>query len=390
MIVITPPADVNPVETILEETNAESSVTEDYNPKPSNEKDTEHQNANKGYQYEHQETSYGHSGCDEFLTTLPRPAKEDIQASVYNAETKGRKTLRPQYTKTTEYIDSLSNTSEKGTANEARYLPPSLGRPRSYEKLRPIDHTLGKSHQPIALQKRYDDVKYGATDPEKSHVSTSHLVSSLGKPRSYERLRPHTPSASQPAGIRKIYRIKTYNDPDKASNKHVKFSKPLASSSSLDAPTGSNISCPDTPPSSTQTTIASDPTEPPRTTSQATSRPLLYRQSNYTPVHRSDIMGVHHSSSKTNNSKPSSKPTSREVGFSGRKHEKENDSYNSCKADDNSDREQRTTKYVWSCSYRHCNRHRGRPFATREEEKEHLRIAHKRDQTGREWSRRDH
>ena len=379
--------EVDPVETLLEEIDAESSVTEDINPKPSNNNDTEHQNANKAYQLEHQATSYLHSRCDEPSATLPTPAREDIQASVYNAEIEGRTPLKPSCTKTTEYIDPHCTTSANGTANKARYLSTSLGRPRSYEKLRPTDRTFGESHQPIDLQERNDDAKYGATNPEKSHVSTSHLVPSLGKPRSDERLRhehPSTTSTSQPAGIRKIYKIKTEKDPDKAPQKHVKFSKPLASSLTFDAPSGRNISCPDTPPSTPRITIASDPTKTPRTTSRATSRPPLHKQSNYIPVHCSDIVASHNSSSKNNSSKPSSKSTSRETKLSDSKRDKGNDSYDSCKADDDSYREQNTTKYVWSCPYRHCDRHREHPFATHEEAKKHLRTAHKRDQTGRE------
>ena len=386
MIVIPPPAELKPIEPGLEE-NAKSSVTEDYNPKRSNEKDTEHQNAIQGYRPKHQETSYQQSMCDGSLAALPMPAREDIQASAYDAQAKGRTALRPQYTEKPEYIDSLSKTSAKGPFNEARYPPPALARPRSYEKLRPTDHTFGESHQPIDRQERYDDVKYGATDPENSHVSTSYPVSPLRKPPSYERLRPEHPpttSASQPAGIRKIYRIKTYNEPDKAPHKHVKFSKPLASSSSLDVPTGSNTSCPDTPPSSPRTTIASDTTESLRTTSRATSRPSFHRQSSYIPAHYSDTRGSHHSSSKNNSSKPSSKSTSREVESFERKRDRENDSYNSCKPDNNSDSEQKTNKGPWACPYKHCDRHRGRPYATHEEAKEHLRIAHKRDRTGRE------
>lgn len=393
MTVIPPPAEVEPIETVLEEINAEFSVTEDYNPKGFNEKDTEHQNATKGYQLEHQETSYRHSMCDESLSALPMPAREDIRASAYNVDAKGRTPLRSQYTEKPEYPDSHPTTSTKGPANEARYLPPALVRLRSYEKLRPTDHTSRESHQPIDRQERYDDVKYGATDARKSHVNTSNVMSPLGKPPSYERLRPEHPpttSASQPAGIRKVYNIKTYNDPDKAPQKHVKFSKPLASSSSLDAPGGRNISCPDTPPSSPRTTIASDPTESPRTSSQAISRPPLHRQSNYIPVHSSDTRGPHHSSSINNSSKQSTKSTSREVKSSDRKRGKENDRYNSCKPDDNSDGEQKTTKInLWYCPYKHCDRHRERPYATREEMEEHLRIAHKRDRTGREWGQRD-
>ena len=387
MVVIIPPAEVEPIETRLEEINAESLVTEDYVSKRSNEKDTEHQNAKEGYPIEHQETSDRHSMCKESLAALPMPAREDIQASAYSAEAKGRNPLRPQYTEKTEYTDSLSKTSARGPANEARYPPQTLGRLRSYEKPRPADHTFGKSHQPIDRQERYNDVKYGATDPEKSHVSTSCPVSPLGKPPSYERLRPELPpitSVSQPAGIRKIYRIKKYNEPDKAPEKHVKFSKPLASSSSLDAPSGSNISCPDTPSPYSRTTIASDPTKPPRTTSQATSRPPLHRQSNYIPVHCSDTRGSHHSSSKNNSSKQSTKSTCREVKSSDSKRDKETDSYNNCRPDNNSDSEPKTNKGLWACPYKHCDRHRGRPYATHEEAKEHLRIAHKRDRTGRE------
>ena len=375
MIVTPPPTAVEPFASGIKEINAESSVTEDYNPRLSNEKDTENQNVTKCYQPEHQENSYQHPRCDDSLAALPMPAREDIQASAYNAEAKGRTPLRPHYTEKTEYTDSLIKTSAKEPANKARYTPPTLAEIRSYEKLRPTGQ-------------HYDDVKHGATGREESHVSTSHFVSPLGKPRSYERLRPEHPpttSVSQPTGIRKIYRIKTYNEPDKAPQKHVKFSTPLASSSSLDPPSGSNISCPDPPPYSPRTTIASDLTEPPRSTSQATSRPPLHRQSSYVPVHCSDTRGSHHSSSKNISSKQPTSSTSREVKFYDRKHDKENDRYNSCRSDNDSDGEQKTTKdEQWSCPYKHCDRHREHPYATYEEAKQHLYTAHKRDRTGRE------
>ena len=392
MVVITPPAEVVPSETGLEEINPEPPLTEDYVSKRPNEKDTEHQNAKKGNRIEHQETSYRHTLCEESLAALPMTGREDIQGSAYSAEAMGINPLRPQYTEKIEYTDSISKTSASGAANEARYPLQTLGRLRSYERQTPADHTFRKSRQPIDRQERYDDVKHGATDPDKCHVSTSCPVSPLGKPASYERLRPEHPpttSVSQPAGIRKIYRVKTYNEPDRAPQKHVKFSKPLASSSSLDAPTGSNISCPDAPPPYSRTTIASDPTELPRTPSQATSRPPLHRQSNYIPVHCSDTRGSHHSSSKKDSSKRSTKSTCREVKPSDSKRDKETDSYNRCEPDNNSDSEPKTNKSFWACPYKHCDRHRGRPYATYEEAKEHLRIAHKRDRTGREYGQRD-
>ena len=387
MIVIPPPTVVEPSETGLEDTSAECSVTEDNNPKRSNEKRTEHQNATKRYQREDEETSYQRPMCDESLATSPMPAKEGNKASAYNAEAKGRTPMRPQYTGRKDCTDSISKIPAERPANEAQDLPlRTLGRPRSYEKLRPTNHTLGESHQPIDRQERYEDVKYGDTEPEKSYVRTSYPVPSLGKPRSYERIRPQRPpttSASQPAGIRKLYRIKTYEETDKTPPKHVKFSKPLASSSSVEVPTGSNISCPDTPPSSPRATLASDPTETPRTTSQATSRPPLPRQSNYIPAHYSDTRAPHHSPSNNNSSKQSTKSTSREVKSSDRNRDKENDSYSSCKPDDNLDSEPKTSETTWACCYKSCDRHL-RPYATYEEAQKHVRNAHKRDHTGSE------
>lgn len=324
---------------------------------------------------------------DESLAASQKPAGEGIQASGYNAEAKGINPLRPQYTGKKEYKNSPSKTSAERPANEARDLPlRTLGRQRSYEKLRPTNHTLGEPHQPIDRQERYEDMKYGDTEPEKSYVRTSYPVPSLGKPRSYERIRPQRPpttSASQPAGIRKLYRIKTYEETDKTPPKHVKFSKPLASSSSVEVPTGSNISCPDTPPSSPRATLASDPTETPRTTSQATSRPPLPRQSNYIPAHYSDTTAPHHSSSKNNSSKQSTKSTIREVKSSDRKRDKESDSYSSCKPDNNLDSEPKTNEVTWACCYKSCDRHL-RPYATYEEAQKHVRNAHKRDHTGSE------
>ena len=377
---------MEPIETGLEDTNAEYSVTEDCNPKRSNEKNTENQNATKHYQAEHQESSYWRPMGDESLAASQKPAREGIQASGYNAEAKGINPLRPQYTGKKEYKDSPSKTSAERPANEARDLPlRTLGRQRSYEKLRPTNHTLGEPHQPIDRQERCDDTKYIATDLKKSHVRTSYPVPPLGKPRSYERIRPEHPpttSTSQPAGIRKLYRIKTYNEPDKTPPKHVKFTKPLASSS-LDASGGSDISCPDRRPSSPRTTIASAPTETPSTTSQLTSRPPLPRQSSYIPVHYSDTRGSHHSSSKNNSSKQSIKSTSREVKSSDRKRDKENDSYSSCKPDNNLDSEPKTNEGTWACCYKSCDRHL-RPYATYEEAQKHVRNAHKRDHTGSE------
>ena len=387
MIVTPPPAEVEPIETGLENTSAEYSVTEDNNPKRSNGKKTEHQNATKRDQPEDQETSYQRPMCDESLAASPMPAREGIKASAFDAEAKGRTPLRPQYTGEKEYTDSPSRTSAERPANKARDLPlRTFGRLRSYEKLRPTNHTLGKSHQLIDRQERYEDMKYSDTDPEKSYVGTSYPVPSLGKPRSYERIRPERPpttSASQPAGIRKLYRIKTYDETDKTPPKHVKFSKPLASSSSLDVPAGSTISCPDTPPSSPRATLASDSTETPRTTSQATSRPPLPRQSNYIPVHYSDTRAPNHSSSKNNSSKQSTKSTSREVKSSDRNRDKENDSYSSCKPDNNLDSEPKTNETTWACCYKSCDRHL-RPYATYEEAQKHVRNAHKRDHTGSE------
>ena len=470
MIVIPSPAEMEPIETVLEETKAESSVNEDYNPKPT--KDTEHQNATKSYQIEHQETNYRHHKCDESLAALPRPATEGIQASVINAEAtptkkkdtehqnvrksyqlehqetsyrrprcdkslaalakpaaegnqasennaeaNGRKSLRPQYNKKAEHIDSLSATSAKGAANEARdhpppltrpvsyneryippslskpasdearYPPPSLGKPRSYERLRPTDHTSQQSHQPIKSQERNNDSKYGTTDTKSSHISTSGRVSSLGKSGSFERPRydpPPIASVSQPAGIRKIYKVKTYDEPDKAPNKHVKFSQPLASSSSVVACNGSDITCPDSPLSSPRTILAGEPIGSPRTPSRATSRPSLPRQSRYIPAHSSDARASHHSSSKNNsNNNQSSTSARREVKSSDRKRDKGNDSYNNRKHDDDSDREEKITKTVWRCPYKQCDRRNGRQFATHEEMEEHKYIAHKKDITGR-------
>ena len=368
MIVIPPPVEMEHIENGLEENNAESPVTEDCSSKRSDEKDTEHQNARKGYQSEHPETGLRHSMHDESLAAFPKPARQDIQASPFDADAKARSPLKPQNTEKIEYTDSPSKKSAKGPASEARYLPPqALGRLRSYEKPRPTDHTVGEPHQPIDRQKCYEDVKYGATDPEKSPVSTSYPVPPLGKPRSYERIRPEylrTTSASQPAGIRKIYKIKTYNEPEKASNKHVKFSQPLASSTTLDVPTGSEPSRPDTPPPFPGTTVARDPTESSRTTSRATSRPPLPRQSDYIPVHSSDTRGSYHSSSKNNGSKQSNASTSREVESSDGKDDNEN--------------------IGWACNRTSCHRHSQHPFATREEAKKHIRKAHRKDRTGSE------
>ena len=269
-------------------------MTEDYNRKHSNEKNTEHQNATKRYQPEHQENSYQHSMCDESSTALPMPAKEDIRASVYNTEAKGRNPLRQQHTGANEYTDSLSEISAKRPANEARYLSTrTLDKVQSYERLRPTDHTFGASHQPIDRQERYDDVKYGATDQGKSHVSDPYPGFPLGRPPSDERLRPEHPptiSTSQPAGIRKLYKVETYDEPVKAPHKHVKFSKKLDYSSSPDVPTENDS--PDTRPSSPRTIIASDPTETPRTTTQATSRPPLHRPYSPSPdvPTRNDIL----------------------------------------------------------------------------------------------------
>ena len=359
---------MEPIETGLEEIDAESSATEDDNSKRSNEKDTKHQNARTRYQSDHPENGPRHSVRDESSAALPMPARQDIQASPSNAEAKGRSLLKPQYTEKPKYTDSPSKKSAKGPANEARYRPAqALGRLRSYEKPRPTDHTVGEPHQPIDRQERYEDVKYGATDSEKSPVSTSYPVPPLGKPRSYERIRPEYPrttSASQPAGIRKIYKINTYNEPEKAPNKHVKFSQPLASSLSLDVPTGSESSRPDTPPTSPRTTVARDPTESPCTTSRATSRPPLPRQSYYMPIHSSDTRGFHHGSSKNNSSKQSKTLASREVKSSDGKDDKE--------------------KEGWACNRKSCHRGIQRPFATYEEADEHIRKAHKRDRTGSE------
>ena len=414
MIVIPSSAEVEPIETILEETKAKSLVTKDYNPKPTK-KDTEDQNATKSYQTEHQETDYRHHQCDESLAALTRPATEGIQSPANNAEVKGRKSLRPQHNKKVEYIPSLSDTSAKGAANEARdhppplsrpvsyseryippslirpasdearYPPPSLGKPRSYERLRPTDHTSEQSHQPTKSQERYNDSSYRATDPESCHISTSRRVSSLGTSRSPEKLRDDPPvaSVSQPAGIRKIYEVKTCNEPDKAPSKHVKFSQPLASSSSFVACNESDIACPDSPPSSPRTILAGEPTGSPRTTSRSTSRPSLPRQSSYVPARSSDARASHHSSSKNNSNKQSSTSTRRKVKSSERRHDKGNDSYNSCKPDDHSDREEKITKTVWRCPYGKCDRRNGYTFATHKEMEEHKYVAHKRDVSGR-------
>ena len=464
------PAESEPVETVIVEINAKSSVKEDYIPKPTKEKntarqnakndcqiehqeasyrrspcveslaaspkpategtkasvnnakakptkkDTEHHNARKSYQTEHQEISYRDRRCDKSLAALSRPAMAAIQAPVNNADAKGKKDSKPPYTETTEYIDSLPDTSAKGAANRARdhppplsrpvsynerylpayvsrpasdeacYSPPSLGKPRSYERLRPTDHTSEQSHQPIKPQERYKDSNYGATDPESSHMSTSGRVSSLGKSRSFERLRDDHPpiaSVSQPAGIRKIYKVKTYDEPDKAPNKHVKFSQPLASSSSVIACNGSDIADPDSPPSSPRTLLAGEPTESPCTTSRATSRPSLPRQSSYIPTHSSDVRSSPHTSSKNSSNKQSSTSTRREVKSFDRKRGKGNDSYNSPKPDDNSDHEEKITKTVWRCPYGKCDRLHGYSFATHKEMEEHVRHAHKRDVSGR-------
>ena len=420
MIVIPPPVEMEPIENSLEEKDAESSVTEDYSSKRSNEKDIERQDARKGYQSEHPETGPRHSMRDESLAASPTPARQDILASPFDAEAKARSLLKPQDTGKTKYTDSPSKKSAKGPANEARYLPhQAVGRLRSYEKPRPTNHTVGEPHQPIDRQEYYEDVKYGATGPEKSPISTSYPVPPLGKPRSYERIRPEylrTTSASQPVGIRKIYKIKTYDEPEKAPNKHVKFSQPLASPTTLDVPTGSEPSrsdtplsspgntvardptvisctiddimkpllprqsnytpvyiadtsgsqngCSDMPPSSPKTTVARDPTESPRTTSRATGRPPLPRQSYYMPAHSSDTRGSHHGSSKMNSSKQSNTSTSREVESSDGKVDKE--------------------KEGWACNRTSCHRHFQNPFATREEAKKHIRKAHRKDRTGSE------
>ena len=467
MIVIPSPAVSEPIETVLEETKAESSVTENCNPeptkkdtkhqnatksyqtkhqetsyqhhkcneslaalakpaaegiqtsvisaeaKPTKKKDTEHQNARKGYQLEHQETSYRRPRCDESLAALAKPAAEGIQASGNNAEANGRKSLRPEYNKKAECIDWLSATSAANEArdhpppltrpvsyteryippslrrpawDEARYPPPSLGKPRSYERLRPTDHTSQQSHQPIKLQERCNDSKYGATDPESSHIGTSGRVSSLGKSGSSESPQydpPPIASVSQPAGIRKIYKVKTYDEPDKAPNKHVKFSQPLTSSSSVVACNGSDITCPDSPPSSPRTIHAGEPIGSPRTPSRATSRPSLPRQSSYIPAHSSDARASHHSSAKNNSNKESSTSTRREVKSSDRKRDKGNDSYNNRKPDDDSDREEKITKTVWRCPYEKCDQRNGYTFATHKEWEKHRYVAHKKDITGR-------
>ena len=324
--------------------------------------------------------------------------------------------MRPQYNKNAEYIDSLSDTSAKGVANEARdhppplsrpvsyteryippslsrpasdearYPPPSLGKPRSYERLRPTDHTSQQSHQPIKLQERYNDSDYGTKDPESSHISTSGRVSSLGKSGSFEKPRydpPPIASVSQPAGIRKIYKVKTNNEPVKAPNKHVKFSQPLASSSSSIACNESDITCPDSPPSSPRTVLAGEPTESPRISSRATIRPSLPRQSSYIPAHSSDVRASHHSSSKNNGNKQSSTSTRREVKSSDRKRNKGNDSYSIPKPDDHSDLEEKITITVWRCPFGKCDQRNGYTFATHKEMEEHRYIAHKRDVSGR-------
>ena len=373
-------------------------------------RDIEHKDARKIYQLEEQESSYRHPKGDVTLTVLPRSTRADIQSSGNHAEAKGRKASRPQYTGT------LSDTSVKVAANEARnhppplsrpvsyherYLPPSLsrpasdearhpppslGRPRSYERLRPTDHTSQQSHQPVKTGEHYNDSNHGATDAKSSHISASARVSSLDKDPSFERLRydDHPiSSVSQPPGIRKIYKVKTYDEPDRAPNKHVQFSQPISSSSSVIACNGSDITCPDSPPSYTQTVFAGEPTESPRTTSWAISRPSLPRQSSYIPAQSPDVRPSHHSSPKTSSNKQSSTSNRREVKSSDRKLDKGNDSYNSGEPVDNSEGEPKIIIKTLPCPYDKCHRMNGYSFTTQKALAEHKYIAHKRSASGR-------
>ena len=372
--------------------------------------DTEHKDARKSYQLEQQESSYRHPKGDVTLTVLPRSTRADIQSSGNHAEAKGRKASRPQYTGTLS--DTFANRAaneardhppplsrpvsyherylppslSRPASDEARYPPPSLGRPRSYERLRPTDHTSQQSHQPMKSEEHYNDSYHSATDPKSSHISTSARVSSLGKDPSLERLRydDHPiSSVSQPPGIRKIYKVKTYDEPDKAPNKHVKFSQPIDSSSSVIACNGSDITCPDSPPSYTQTVLAGEHTESPRTTSWAISRPSLPRQSSYIPAQSPDIRPSHHSSPKTSSNKQSSTSTRREVKSSDRKLDKGNNSYNSGEPDENSDGDSKIIIKTLRCPYDKCHRLNGYSFTTQKALAEHKYIAHKRSASGR-------
>ena len=373
-------------------------------------KDTEHKDARKIFLLKEQESNHRHPKGEVTIMELTRSTRADIQSSGNHAEAKGRKASRPQYTGT------LSDTTVKMAANEARnhpppltrplsyherYIPPSpsrpasdearnplpsLGRPRSYERLRPTDHTSQQSHQPLKRGEQYHDSKHGAAVTTSNHISASARASSLANDPCFERLQydDHPiSSVSQPPGIRKIYKVKTYDEPDRAPNKHVQFSQPISSSSSVVACNGSDITCPDSLTSYAQTVPAGEHTESPHTISWAISRPSLPRQSSYIPAQSPDIRSSHHSSPKNNTNKQSSTSTRREVKSSDRKPDKGNDSYKSGEPDGNSDGEPKTNTKPLRCPYDKCHRMNGYSFSTQKALAEHKYVVHKRSASGR-------
>lgn len=204
---------------------------------------------------EHGESDCHSSHSDESLVTMPRPSSNDTDAPGHNAEaSEGPSSYVSQDILATKHTDQLlNNTHKSSSVADTDYSP---GPPCSPERLTPADNPAAEADRVTDSRREPDNTTNRTSTTDRSYFDMECLPPSLSKPRSYERLRPKylprdltTANIHQPAGIRKIFGIKPDKDPNKSSSTHqksVKFAEPSAPSSPLYAPTSSGVSSSET------------------------------------------------------------------------------------------------------------------------------------------------
>ena len=181
---------------------------------------------------EHGESDRHSSQSDDSTVTMPRPSSTDTDTPGHHAEaSEGPSSYVSQDIPATKHTDQLlNNTKESSSVADTDYFSRS---PCSSERLTPADNPAAEVDRVTDSRRESDNTTNRTSNTDKGYVEAERLPPSLSKPRSYERLRPKelprdltTANTHQPAGIRKIFAIKPDKDPNKTSFAHrisVKF-----------------------------------------------------------------------------------------------------------------------------------------------------------------------